>query len=504
MLYDIISNNIKNDVGDSEKATMSQKAISENLSAFREPIQTIEKWNSEKGTFLFDEMLSRYSSSDLISEKIDKTVFTYNPNDNTYTIGTHEWWHTSKTDVRNKTLLFAKIMLSNNSKVTAQAMFLDENNNVVGTLFNRAGHTSREFFNDFIIVPKGATELLVQSEEPNYRNIYDVVEKREYNVPYYYFDNSYINNIVKKIENNKNNSEDTVTFAFLTDIHLTANAKKSPSLINYIAKHTGLSFAICGGDIPETDNDSVEAMVEVGKEWNRMCKDDCTSVRIFPCRGNHDYVGTINGVTQHASDGQTYNTVMGNNTDNFVIGEPSKMYYYFDIHKKNLRVIVLDWYDKGYSYMYMSKEQWDWLAKALITDYRIVIFAHEGSAQGMYVDGENTYFHETLQSILRAAKNKTSVTYTYWVGSQSYQQTYDFAEGGNIIAHIVGHMHKDQYNIDEGLLTIGTTCDALYGDGRKVNSITEQAFDVFTCDFKNSIIKSVRVGYGSDRDFTIQ
>ena len=248
----------------------------------------------------------------------------------------------------------------------------------------------------------------------------------------------------------------------------------------------------------------MEAIVNVGKEWNKLCKNDCPSIHIYPCRGNHDYLGNVGGITQYVTDGQTYNTVMANNTDNIVNGEPSKMYYYFDIPKKKLRVIVLDWYDKGYSYMYMSKEQWDWLAKVLITDYRILIFGHEGSAEHLYVEGENVWNHETLHSILKACKNKRSVTYTYWVGEKSYQQTYNFSNAGNLIAFISGHRHKDQYNIDDGLLSIGTTCDALYGDGRKVNSITEQAFDVFTVDFKNSIIKSVRVGYGSDRDFTIQ
>nr|DAI13303.1 MAG TPA: metallophosphatase domain protein [Caudoviricetes sp.] len=448
--------------------------------------------------------LSQYSCGTLLdSEIIQGQGYNFNADTNSYSLFNSKYWNLSKTDVSTEKAVFIKLSLSNNSNINSQALFLDKDDKVILSLFDRIGKTTQETVTEVIYVPKNAVKLLLQSEESNWIRVFKVVSKGKSNLPYYYFDNNYLNKAIDRIESNKNESDDTVTFAFITDVHFYANAKNAPKLINYIADHTDLAFAIFGGDVPETDRNSISELLDTGKEWNDLCKSDCPNIRIYPCRGNHDYLATINGKTEYASVAQTYNTVMANNIDNFIKGDPSKMYYYFDIPKRKLRIIVLDWYDKGYDYMYMSKEEWDWLAKVLITDNRILIFGHEGSAEKLYVEGENTYCHQTLHSILKACKNKRSVTYEYWIGSESYQQTYDFSKAGDLIACISGHMHNDLYNVDDNLLSICTMCDAMYGSGRVKGTTTEQAFDVFTVNFKNMTIKTVRVGYGSDRSFSL-
>lgn len=448
--------------------------------------------------------LSQYSCGTLINSEITQGQgYNFNADTNSYALFNSKYWNLSKTDVSTEKAVFIKLSLSNNSNINSQALFLDKDDKVILSLFDRIGKTTQETVIEVIYVPKNAVKLLLQSEERNWIQVFKVVSKEKSNLPYYYFDNNYLNKVIDRIESNKNESDDTVTFAFITDVHFYANAKNAPKLISYIADHTDLAFAIFGGDVPETDRNSISELLDTGKVWNDLCKNDCPNIRIYPCRGNHDYLATINGKTEYASVAQTYNTVMANNIDNFIKGDPSKMYYYFDIPKRKLRIIVLDWYDKGYDYMYMSKDEWDWLAKVLITDNRILIFGHEGSAENLYVEGENTYYHQTLHSILKACKNKRSVTFEYWIGSKSYQQTYDFSKAGDLIACISGHMHNDLYNIDDNLLSICTMCDAMYGSGRIKGTITEQAFDVFTVNFKNKTIKTVRVGYGSDRSFSL-
>lgn len=448
--------------------------------------------------------LSQYSCGTLINSEITQGQgYNFNADTNSYALFYSKYWNLSKTDVSTEKAVFIKLSLSNNSNINSQALFLDKDDKVILSLFDRIGKTTQENVTEVIYVPKNAVKLLLQSEESNWIRVFKVESKEKSNLPYYYFDNNYLNRAIERIESNKNESDDTVTFAFITDVHFYANAKNAPKLINYIAGHTDLAFAVFGGDVPETDRNSISELLDTGKEWNDLCKSDCPNIRIYPCRGNHDYLATINGKTEYASIAQTYNTVMANNIDNFIKGDPSKMYYYFDIPKRKLRIIVLDWYDKGYDYMYMSKDEWDWLAKVLITDNRILIFGHEGSAENLYIEGENTYYHQTLHSILKACKNKRSVTYDYWIGSKSYQQTYDFSKAGDLIACISGHMHNDLYNIDDNLLSICTMCDAMYGSGRIKGTITEQAFDVFTVNFKNKTIKTVRVGYGSDRSFSL-
>ena len=58
----------------------------------------------------------------------------------------------------------------------------------------------------------------------------------------------------------------------------------------------------------------------------------------------------------------------------------------------------------------------------------------------------------------------------------------------------------------EGVLTVCTLNDSLHNSSlsefkHTANTITEQAFDIFTIDFKNHKIYSTRIGCGEDRVF---
>ena len=84
----------------------------------------------------------------------------------------------------------------------------------------------------------------------------------------------------------------------------------------------------------------------------------------------------------------------------------------------------------------------------------------------------------------------------------------DFTNDTNtLVMHLAGHVHTDESNFSDGVLSVNTTCDARYtgvsvDPNRVVGTISEQAFDVFSVDYDARTVKTVRIGYGSDRSLT--
>ena len=100
--------------------------------------------------------------------------------------------------------------------------------------------TSLIEINDFFITYSTSTEFA-----PKLQFIYD-----EYKIPSYYFDNLYLQNKIKNINNIASlcgGSGDV--FLFITDIHYERNARQSDKLIKYISDNTNINFMVNGGDM---------------------------------------------------------------------------------------------------------------------------------------------------------------------------------------------------------------------------------------------------------------
>ena len=110
---------------------------------------------------------------------------------------------------------------------------------------------------------------------------------------------------------------------------------------------------------------------------------------------------------------------------------------------------------------------------------------------------------KTLREILKAYKNKTTLTGKF---SPNDDINADFTNyNGNIIAYFCGHAHKDLTSNTNGILSICTTSDAAYSDdgyGRKLRTSNECAFDVVVINKDTNRIKTIRIGGGSNREFT--
>lgn len=308
-------------------------------------------------------------------------------------------------------------------------------------------------------------------------------------VPSYYYENDYLPNKIDDVKEESAIVNGTV-FAFITDLHFTANSKQSKYLLEKVMKQTPTQFVLCGGDLSvaygtdATMNECADILTEymdyIGKDnW-------------FNIRGNHDFsIRAQSGATPIGfTQGRIYSELI-RSSERFITNlDAVHMCYCIDIPTTKTRFIMLNTTDnndiEGAGF---STAQLEWTINALteMTGWKIIVVSHIAS------DSELTGYYDglaTLQSTLIAYKNKTG----------------DFTNASNeLICHINGHAHKDESHVENNLLSIATTCDAHYSDdghGAVQGTITEQAFDVFCIDYDNKTINTVRIGRGLDRAWT--
>lgn len=92
------------------------------------------------------------------------------------------------------------------------------------------------------------------------------------NVPSYYIDQ--LNEKETAINNVINNSANSVSFVFITDVHWGDNQRHSPELIDHIIKHTPIEDVVLGGDVITTSFEipekAVEQLVNFRQAFNKL------------------------------------------------------------------------------------------------------------------------------------------------------------------------------------------------------------------------------------------
>lgn len=344
-----------------------------------------------------------------------------------------------------------------------------------------------------------------------YRNTYDIRQletwKGETVPANYYFANDYLPTKAVSIRNSA--IESTVTFAFITDVHVMTNGMNAFKLIKYLDDHTNaIPFVIFGGDIHASDREAISEVLADADTWTNEIsvygKD-----RVYQCKGNHDLNSAMEGGYVYAGlDAEYYylrkptEQLVDNPNDSTYYGDRT-LFYSFDDTVNKIRYIVLDCYDGSYqSSIYwqegVSRAQVDWLIERLNAGdgYHIVVVSHEAS------DSTLTNYVEAMtpiQMILEAFANHQTVDYT----GQGVYVGGDFTETTNVlVCHLTGHAHTDESHVANGVLSIVTTCDALYPRPSAYGTVNEQAFDVFCINKTNRTIKAVRIGSGNDRNWT--
>ncbi|MDY4837260.1 MAG: metallophosphoesterase [Lachnospiraceae bacterium] len=239
--------------------------------------------------------------------------------------------------------------------------------------------------------PPQVVEYIEDKVEAIDKRIDEIVQDKDNIVlpqlPDYYFENDYIDNKVKyineKIRECSNNGD---AFFWITDVHWESdrNARYSPSLISYIRQRTNIPRLFNGGD----NFDGIEGRVgspdraagfDGNIDFTNRLRKALGSDKVYTVIGNHEVI--------------TYNTypeifyALRQHNDDVVYGDADKSYFYVDNNQQKIRYVVLTAFgvqEEGITPPFRNEfkenpEQLDWLmgtALNLSSDWTVVIFLH--------------------------------------------------------------------------------------------------------------------------------
>ena len=332
----------------------------------------------------------------------------------------------------------------------------------------------------------------------------DRIDQYSINLPEYY--KSYISEKIIKLNTSVINAGfKTDHFIFITDTHWADNNKMvSPLLVKHLLCLTDYKKVFFGGDyLGGNLSDDEHIGMAMAMKHKRIVDDIANYGKVYQIRGNHDFWGysealiDVNGL----DNVEVSNVVMYPLNDN-IITNPNNTtkgsYYYMDNKQCKLRYIFIDQFDitinihdgdwdnnKVYG---ISNEEYAWvISQAILTtpsEYKIVFIGH--CAPLPYF--EIAYYY-SFANLISGINKKTEVTIN--------GVTYDFTSfTPDVIAFIAGHLHEDEVAYKDGACYITTRADGWAG---AVNTIKEQAFDMYSVGNENETINVERIGYGKNR-----
>lgn len=307
------------------------------------------------------------------------------------------------------------------------------------------------------------------------------------------------------------NHGDLLTIAHISDVH--ADVIRYRNFVNFVKDNSNIiDAAIQTGDIVDAPTT---------EQLTAMHALDPDNVVLW-CTGNHDVAGNAGG-------GNMVSISRSDLYDAFELDtNTGELYYYKDFSEKGVRLIVLNTYNADNSsvdYDYKSA-QLEWfvstLKDAATNNLSVIVAYHYQESEivennkSFYtrfyqwegIGGGAPYPYSAVEDIVEAFKNGTTVTTTFYNGSI----TADFTGyAGDFICHLTGHTHQDRIGYSEkhtDQLIINIVCGAVNeGFGRKIRNFTdvsdlprqqgeycENAFNIYTFDIENKVVKVLRVG----------
>ena len=293
-------------------------------------------------------------------------------------------------------------------------------------------------------------------------------------IPSYYFEDNYLDNRIKAINDAiAECSDGCETFFWITDIHWEPdlNTRKSPMLIKYIASNTGVNKILNGGD---TGNSQVICENAIAQLKNAI-----GSNRVYTVTGNHEIVDA----SRYESPFDRVAGELRGHNDDIEYGDGDRSYFYFDDSSSMTRYIGLSafgLYLNGDCEPCYTKEQLDWFkneALRIEEGWTIVVFTH---------------------SLYYLSSNKLVKI----VGAEPFIEAIDNYSGkGSIACVLMGHAHIDRmHKGNSGVPYILSACDRhspYHGDinvNRIPGTISEQHFEVVVVDKGKRQIKLFSIG----------
>lgn len=324
---------------------------------------------------------------------------------------------------------------------------------------------------------------------------------------------------------------DCVSFAMITDIHWGCNAHHSGALLTRVMKECGVPFFFNGGDTFSGPAFCAKEYIyqEIGeyREAFSEIEDRCLLVM-----GNHDALYKVDHYPPAMGERNISKAELAEHYFDFLKKYPNRTfgddaYYFADDRDRKVRYIVLNTHDipsdeqdengfakyNSFRLFCIRQPQLEWFAHVALNvpsqDWSVVLCSHENAATR--ADKHRTHNHPILTGIINAFKNHTSFSMKTQFDDEPFCNAeigVDYTgRGGNFIAWVSGHDHKDKLEVIDDIVCTITLHDAVRQDGgsypvRILGTNTEQSFDVFIIDKAERKGKIVRVGYGEDREFT--
>lgn len=256
-----------------------------------------------------------------------------------------------------------------------------------------------------------------------------------------------INSAVNYAKSYMAQHEGTYAFPVLTDVH--DKLYNEPNFVLYNHPNTFDKFLFLG----DIANDYSQSQLDNAVDY----MDEANSINILDLIGNHEFGGYVQGNTLPKvwyAPLIPSNAVMMQDTDCLA--------YYFDDSENGVRFIALDSCTPIYAQsgtQLLTKNELEFFASALDSSgAKDIILLNHAPGQSYYylTDTEHQTAisttgitnRTTMDSIINAYKNRTSVTFT---DDSSVSHTHDYSsKTGKFIGLIAGHTHHAGYNNANG------------------------------------------------------
>ncbi|MDO4167302.1 MAG: metallophosphoesterase [Eubacteriales bacterium] len=293
-------------------------------------------------------------------------------------------------------------------------------------------------------------------------------------------------------------------FVYVTDSHWDSNAKRSPSLINYLTKKLDIPFTVFGGDAITSHHSTQTAAIAELQDFYAQFDGNVLSTT-----GNHDWNSEANlDVLSYLSEDQLFDLMYDKQTT-FAVTENNGKCAYVDDYKNKVRYISFYFDTRLNIEPYVS-----WWVDEHITElpegWTVMLFSHAyyrasrlGAAENMIPGAEDFANH-----ILELQRDVNADVAAWMVGhchrDLSTKLTYQEQTTEETVSEedVVAETEEKE---NPTLLIVSTNCDTYKqstpwgGAVMTLNTDKEQAFEIAQLDTENHKLYLTRVGAGRDR-----
>jgi len=285
-------------------------------------------------------------------------------------------------------------------------------------------------------------------------------------------------------------------FLWYTDAHWTSNYGRSPMMLKYLSRHTGMKKTFFGGDIANSKSGEMDVLTA----WQGLVEGVPNHHSVI---GNHD-----NQVSELTDAAEKTEFFFGpERTGDMVFGTDAtngKMYYYIDNHIEKTRYICL-----STGRMWTYKDEIEWCVEALkgvASGWHVVVISHlwlnnDYEGGGLLTTPED--YTQVYLDLFDAYNYRMSGT------TSLNSVAYDFTGAAGKIEFVIGgHVHQDyDFATAKGIPVILTECDA-YQERDDVSvatqgTTTENCVYAIVADYAAKKVHVISVGRGDTRSLDI-